>query len=192
MYGIHIGVLGEFNEWNLRSGEKPNLNTFAQEGGRKRKQACTTAKCANRTFLKARQQLEEDKLIEKHDKTNPKGGLSYKMYFLTEKGTKELQDTSIRNAIQELSREDLEKFMKQSKIVVAEMIMQHLDDLAATGGFYGGANRETYSENNVSEIENDLRKAGFNEWEITKMWLTELGYPIIGFYEGKNKPPLSQ
>ena len=151
-----------------------------------------TAKCANRTFLKARQQLEEDKLIEKHDKTNPKGGLSYKMYFLTEKGTKELQDTSIRNAIQELSREDLEKFMKQSKIVVAEMIMQHLDDLAATGGFYGGANRETYSENNVSEIENDLRKAGFNEWEITKMWLTELGYPIIGFYEGKNKPPLSQ
>lgn len=89
------------------------------------------AECANKTFLKARQQLEKDGYIAKEYKPKPNGGL-YAVYSLTPKGVEYYErksterdiTTEINEKIENASREDL-KFLKQKILEMARELEFH-------------------------------------------------------------------
>jgi DNA-binding PadR family transcriptional regulator len=78
------------------------------------KQLEKVAKCANKTFLKVRQQLEKEGLIMKRYENKPGGGL-YAIYTLTDKGIEEAKKEALRRdlnkRINEASPETLEQMV---------------------------------------------------------------------------------
>lgn len=71
------------------------------------------------------------------------------------------------------------------KMIVAEHIMQELWDDAQEIGSAIYA-RPMFSEEHVTEIENNLRKAFFTEWEISRLWQIDDGKLIYHYYTHPN------
>ena len=76
------------------------------------KQLEKIAGCSNKTFLKARQQLEKHGLITKRYEPKPGGGL-HAIYSLTKKGIEAAEREALKTEIDKASPEEIEKIKKE-------------------------------------------------------------------------------
>jgi predicted transcriptional regulator len=62
-----------------------------------------SVKCANKTFNKARQELENSGYIAKYGENNPSGGLPYKIYYIPDGKMKEVEEFLTKGKMHELA-----------------------------------------------------------------------------------------